>query len=229
MSFIGHKEFRFLLPIIPLLLIYAGVSLDNIREIKNASVKDTEFKTNPKKNNSLKKRKSNSKKLDTKSENKISNFKLKWNIAFIILTNVISAFYLTQIHQRGVVDVIYYLKNQFNNEPGSVIFLMPCHSTPLQSILHNPHVTIKVLGCEPPLNTKVIDEAKVFYENKNLYLDELVDNRWNYLVIFQVLTENDDVKTWMDTRYIFYKRFFNSHWHWDEKRKGDVMVYKRID
>jgi len=76
------------------------------------------------------------------------------------------------------VSVMGYLRSLSRNEIRSIGFLMPCHSTPWQSHLHNPHLDhpgrLWAIGCEPPLQGQDIDEYKdqtyVFYESPLGYL-----------------------------------------------------------
>ena len=63
-------------------------------------------------------------------------------------------------------------------EVRSIGFLMPCHSTPWQSHLHNPQLDhpgkLWAIGCEPPLQGQDIDkyedQTDVFYESPLVYL-----------------------------------------------------------
>jgi GPI mannosyltransferase 3 len=212
LSLIGHKEFRFLLPILPLLFCYAGISLEAIDRFREKKEREVRERINEKR----------------QKRNVMSRINLA--LLFILSTNTAAAFYLTQIHQRGVIDVVFYLKHRFRLEPDqrSVFFLMPCHSTPLQTILHDSSIQIKTLSCEPPLRDDTVDESALFYDDKRGYLKEVEQHAWQYIVMFEVLDADSDVKQWMDGWYSFDKRFFNTHWHWDGKRKGDVVVYKRI-
>lgn len=51
--------------------------------------------------------------------------------AFLVLTNIPVAIYTGLIHQRGTLDVVGALEGSIRNMPNvSVLFLMPCHSTP---------------------------------------------------------------------------------------------------
>ena len=54
-------------------------------------------------------------------------------LLLLVLTNLPVALYTSLLHQRGTVDVMKYLHEEsFKNTqyPMSVLFLMPCHSTP---------------------------------------------------------------------------------------------------
>lgn len=103
-----HKEFRFLMPIVPLLLI-----------------------------------------LISQSFSLVSSSKIRRLVLFVAITQAIPAIYFTHIHQRGVIDVMDYLRRDVNVK--SVGFLMPCHSTPFHERLRKPRVVMQFLTCEPPI------------------------------------------------------------------------------
>ena len=156
----------------------------------------------------------------------------------LLITNIVPAYYLSQVHQRGVIDVMFYLEKEMkttnsyldNSVENSVFFMMPCHSTPLTPIMHSETVKIKTLACDPPLDTHSTDEAAQFYHDKLDYFRrmDLSNAIWGYIVLFQVLERDLVVKEWLnDNDYTRLVSFFNTHWHWDSKREGDVVVYKK--
>lgn len=56
-------------------------------------------------------------------------------IVVLLVFNIPVALYFSLIHQRGTIDVMFYLYKEAKKEPQnnaamSVLFLMPCHSTP---------------------------------------------------------------------------------------------------
>lgn len=65
------------------------------------------------------------------------------------ITNVPTALYLSAVHQRGAVDVMHVLSKEARNTTSlTVLFLMPCHSTPFYS--HVPHgFELIFLDCSP--------------------------------------------------------------------------------
>ncbi|PNS14014.1 hypothetical protein CAC42_6527 [Sphaceloma murrayae] len=109
--------------------------------------------------------------------------------------NISLALYASQVHQRGVIDVLHYLRHsheqlhphvhlpalsvthipffaqsgegQRQEDVTTAGFLMPCHSTPWRSHLVYPGIKAWALTCEPPLN-KTMEERRV-------YLDEADD------------------------------------------------------
>lgn len=78
----------------------------------------------------------------------------KWVLIGMILLNIPFAWYSTQVHQRGVVDVVEWLRKTGNVDGpekwGSVGFLMPCHSTGWRSSVMGDG-EMWALGCEPPI------------------------------------------------------------------------------
>lgn len=104
-------------------------------------------------------------------------------LAAIILLNVIVATFFNTVHQRGVMQVIQYLRNETPISTNfSVGFLMPCHSTPWQSHLHRPDLDswdkLWFLTCEPPLGLNAteretyLDVSDQFYSDPKLFIQE---------------------------------------------------------
>ncbi|CAK4008480.1 GPI mannosyltransferase 3 [Lecanosticta acicola] len=230
LSTIGHKEVRFIYPLLPMLLVLAAGPLADFFHPFPA----------PK-----------------------SVFR-KFLLAMMVTTNIYIAGYLSSTHQRGVVDVVHYLRHRQEAWLETVLadaagtsnitvgFLMPCHSTPWRSHLVYHEIDAWALTCEPPLNmtteerASYLDEADIFYANPTAWLEQNmmdqetvsrgVDLRelaekdtgrreWpHHLVFFQQLEPT--MKTVLaESRYKECRRFFNSHWHEDWRRKGDVVVW----
>lgn len=109
----------------------------------------------------------------------IQKYATKTILISLCILNITVATFFNTVHQRGVIDVMKYLRN--NKEVSSVGFLMPCHSTPWQSHLHLPSLreesNLWFLTCEPPLNMTAVeretylDVADQFYLNPINYLN----------------------------------------------------------
>ncbi|KXL43387.1 glycosyltransferase family 22 protein, partial [Acidomyces richmondensis BFW] len=226
MTLISHKEVRFIYPLLPILNVLA------------AQPAAASLHLVP-----------------------LSNNKLRLGLMILMLTfNICFAGYVSLVHQRGVIDVMNYLRQE--REASSVIetsynltigFLMPCHSTPWRSHLIHVDIDAWALTCEPPLHIPLaerqgyMDEADIFYTNPQYWLEnnmqDLRNNKpasvghnvskinggirrpWpEYLVFFQQL-EPVIEKMLANTRYGECWRGFNTHWHDDWRRKGDVVVW----
>jgi phosphatidylinositol glycan class B len=184
-SLLPHKEFRFIFPVVPILLMIVAYGLQQIGS-------------------------------------------LRWRkrmILFLVVTQFPLALYLSLWHQRGVMDVMHWLRS--NTAVKSVGVIMPCHSTPWYSIMHK-EIPMWFLTCEPPLEEKTdeLDEADQFYQDPVSFLKTHQHDRlWptSHLVLFDnLLPQVQEVLT--DQGYKECKRFFNSHFHDDSRRRGDVVV-----
>ncbi|GFV66660.1 GPI mannosyltransferase 3 [Trichonephila clavipes] len=140
-SFLSHKEFRFLLPVLPLALIICSAVMNEI------------------------------------SSNKMAIF--KWKISkvinicmvYVILSiNIPLSIYMGLFHQSGVTDTTLHLSHIIGKD-SKVLFLMPCHSTPYYSYIHQ-NISMKFLTCEPNFDKiyNYTDEADSFFENPKLWL-----------------------------------------------------------
>ncbi|KAI9276079.1 Alg9-like mannosyltransferase family-domain-containing protein [Sporodiniella umbellata] len=186
-SLLPHKEFRFIYPIVPVLLMVTSYGLHQIP----------------------------------------SSIWRKRAYIFLILTQLPMAFYLSFYHQRGVIESMLWLRAEIQKaRVESIGVLMPCHSTPWDSILHSPHIPKWFLSCEPPLSLNSVDEADLFYQDPALFLKLNTNDRiWptSHLVLFDNLLSKLD----QELQKLGYKecqRFFNSHFHDDSRRKGDVVI-----
>lgn len=214
-SAIAHKEARFVYPLLPMFLPLAADALQRF---------------------------------DTWTTRK--GF---WKAVFIALVigQIVLAWYTSQVHQTGVIDVIHYLRRQRGLYQQREIptnmtvgFLMPCHSTPWRSHLIHADIHAWALTCEPPLDipfqqrASYRDEADQFYDNPDQWLEtnmkagSVIDTsigsrHWSdYLVFFEQLEPL--MRRHAETRgYVACWRGFNSHWHDDWRRNGDVIVYCR--
>ena len=63
-----------------------------------------------------------------------SGWKAKVTVFLLAVTNIPLALYTCTVHQKGTVDVMEYIQVESSklgsNDDFSVLFLMPCHSTP---------------------------------------------------------------------------------------------------
>ena len=128
-SLVGHKEWRFIHPILPILHVISSRALVTLSNVSEKPEKDDkEFR---------------------KSRPVRDSF-----IRFMLL-GLVPSVYVTLFHSRAQISLMYYLRSLDNRELKSVGFLMPCHSTPWQAYIHRPELSevglMWALGCEPPL------------------------------------------------------------------------------
>jgi phosphatidylinositol glycan class B len=116
-----HKEFRFLLPLVSPLMIYAGRGMQMIA------------------------------KGDRRNSRKGKKAYANQILAVLLTTNVLIGYYFSRVHKRGVYDTIGWLRGEIaKKNVESILFLMPCHSTPYYSHLH-ADIPLYSISCEPPL------------------------------------------------------------------------------
>jgi phosphatidylinositol glycan class B len=209
LSLISHKEVRFLYPLLPALNIIAAKPLSQFMHPR------TSLKTTL--------------------------------LGALFCTNIFIALYTTQVHQRGVIDVTNFLRQnheQFRALSGStatssVAFLMPCHSTPWRSHLVYSSIDAWALSCDPPVGVPAaersgyLDEADQFYADPVAWLarsmsDDTVDASkrvWPDKLVFFEQLEPIVGTTLAKKGYAECWRGFNSHWHDDSRRVGDVVVW----
>ncbi|KAJ2851468.1 glycosylphosphatidylinositol anchor biosynthesis [Coemansia brasiliensis] len=216
-SLVGHMEYRFLYPLLPIGFVYAAVSISSLTSKAAGSAK------HPQKPASLPASRAWSAK-------RIS--------AMLLVTNVAPALYLNLVHQRGVVDVMGYLRQgALSGTVQSVGFLMPCHSTPFYSHLH-VNIPMWFLSCEPPLVKSDLEshywEADDFEQRPAEFIHGIFEtadapkraprSKPSHLVLYDCMARRIH-STLSELSYRECGRFFNTHFSGDSRRKGDVVVY----
>lgn len=121
-SCVGHKEWRFLHPLVPIMHLLAARSLISLYDRSNSrySPRNTGL--------SIK----------------------RTHLVLLALLSIAPSLYVMRWHSSAQIGVLSYLRDRSDTELRSIGFLMPCHSTPAQSHLHRP-IPVWHLSCEPPL------------------------------------------------------------------------------
>ncbi|OAF60017.1 glycosylphosphatidylinositol anchor biosynthesis [Pseudogymnoascus destructans] len=235
LSLISHKEVRFIYPLLPLLHILSAPHILSFfsRPAPASTPSVSTFAIPPS-----------------------PTLRRTTLLGALIALNISLAFYTTLIHQRGVLDVLSFLRYDYEathlTERGLFIpttaddapfaaFLMPCHSTPWRSHLVHPTLNAWALTCEPPLDIPAgtpereayRDEADRFFDNPKGFLSREVGSRekpWpQYVVGFEGI-EGVLVEWHEETgsQYEVVRKWsgFNSHWIDDERRQGRVVVWE---
>jgi len=123
-SLMSHKEFRFLMGLLPLVMHVCGCAAhqlldapDSVTTAAGSSRHENQL------NNGLS---------GTRKESR-GHWRM-FVIVSLISTNLPIALYTCLIHQRGTVDVMTFLYAEAQKPASTslmnVLFLMPCHSTP---------------------------------------------------------------------------------------------------
>lgn len=83
-----------------------------------------------------------------------SRFSFVGMIAAVLVAQVTMGVYMGTVHQRGVVDVMQQTVAILPSS-SSVLFLMPCHSTPWTShVNRGDDIQMRFLTCEPPIDSR---------------------------------------------------------------------------
>ncbi|KAI1854624.1 hypothetical protein JX266_000742 [Neoarthrinium moseri] len=166
LSFIVHKEVRFIYPLIPILHILAAPHI-------------TSFFTQPEEGG-------------IPTANGPIGARRKPLLVLGLLVNLIIASYLSYFHAAAPISVMGYLRGEFErihpenmtvatpflfkNETAEplelfALFLTPCHTTPWRSHLIYPALRARALTCEPPLHTAPGSPERAAYVDEGWRFD----------------------------------------------------------
>ncbi|KAF8033804.1 hypothetical protein BT93_C0153 [Corymbia citriodora subsp. variegata] len=203
-SVLGHKEFRFVLPVLPITLMFSGFSLAAISTSYSSGNKTAEAL-----------------KHCTKCPSR-----MRWAICFLLATNIPMGLYMSLVHQRGSEDVMNFLSREAaKDRVKSVLFLMPCHATPYYSTLHRD-LPMRFLDCSPSEERGVPDESDSFMMDPLGFTKELA-NDWSlpsHIVLFE--SEERALREFLLLHsFKEVKRFFHAHFKVDRDLQSSVVVY----
>ncbi|XP_034699487.1 GPI mannosyltransferase 3 isoform X1 [Vitis riparia] len=203
-SVLGHKEFRFVLPVLPIALMFSGYSI--------AAMKTADS--------------SNSKRKGSSNSHVKCPSKVRLAIFFLLSTNIPMALYMSLFHQRGTEDVMNYLsKEASNNKVKSILFLMPCHATPYYSALHHD-LPMRFLDCSPSEEKGTLDESDRFMMDPASFASEFAIN-WSlpsHIVMFD--SEERSLREFLVSHsFKEIRRFFHAHLKVDRDLQASVVVY----
>ncbi|XP_043271594.1 GPI mannosyltransferase 3 [Venturia canescens] len=161
---------------------------------------------------------------------RITEFRRKIFLGVFIISNLLPGLYICLIHQRGSLDVMRLLQSELkihNATSKDLMFLTPCHSTPLYSHLHI-NVPIKFLTCEPNLNNlpNYLDEAYEFFQDPMLWLNTKIEKNNNFRADILVVFDNLSPKIipFLKNYRLLAKVF---HAHFPQSNYGEyIEVYK---
>jgi GPI mannosyltransferase 3 len=124
-----HKEFRFVLPVLPLAFMYCGYALNWIKYRKSIL-------------------QICSRNLDMQKEKgKVTSHFFVLVVCSLVFFNVPMILYFSLIHQRAPISVISFIADE-KNSVKSAHFLTGCHATPFYSHVHR-NIELRQLDCSP--------------------------------------------------------------------------------
>ncbi|XP_049932426.1 mannosyltransferase APTG1 isoform X2 [Nymphaea colorata] len=207
-SILGHKEFRFVLPVLPIALLFSGYTLAKIGKCHSVEL--------------------NCKGIGRTKQ--AHDFKKKWAILFLLLSNLPMAFYMSMIHQRGSEDAMAFLAREAAiGKVHSVLFLMPCHSTPYYSTLHR-NISMRFLDCSPSAEEGYVDESDSFLLDPAKFTS-LMALDWkqpSHILLFD--SQERHLKDFLTSHsYKEIRRFFHAHFKVDRDLQAAVLVYALVE
>ncbi|XP_050208020.1 mannosyltransferase APTG1 [Mercurialis annua] len=203
-SLLGHKEFRFVLPVLPIALMFSGYALSVLERPHFLDGK-----------------RAGSSKTRTRWPSKVG-----FAVIFLLATNIPMAFYMSLVHQRGTEDAMVYLSKEAQREKvKSILFLTPCHATPYYSTLHF-NIPMRFLDCSPSEERGVPDESDRFMIDPVGFTSEMAKN-WSqpsHIVLFD--SEERLVKDFLVSQsFREIRRFFHAHFKVDRHLQASVVIY----
>ncbi|PON99261.1 GPI mannosyltransferase [Trema orientale] len=203
-SVLGHKEFRFVLPVLPIALMFSGYSLATISISDSPSGKRKGYSN-----------------VSSKCPTK-----MQLAVFFLLATNIPMALYMSLIHQRGTEDVMNHLSKEVLNEKvKSILFLMPCHATPYYSTLHR-NIPMHFLDCTPSDEKGIPDESDRFMMDPVGFTSEYA-RKWSlpsHIVLFE--PEEKLLRDFLVSHsFRQEKRFFHAHFKVDRDLQASVALY----
>ncbi|ESK97687.1 glycosyltransferase family 22 protein [Moniliophthora roreri MCA 2997] len=228
-SLAGHKEWRFIHPVLPVLHLFAAKSLVDTFSSR------------------------------TSAHNKNNTIVQKRILFFHSLNIPVSVYIALFYCSAPISVMSYIRSLPPQDMAGSIGFLMPCHSTPGHAYLHRPQLAeplrMWTLTCEPPLRNQNLstykDQTTVFFAEPLQYLKErfpeqvdpvfpsgtsrhLSNSVWSYewplhLVFFGALLEKEGVRELLEEKG--YKEVWRKGRSWEgdiDERKGGVRVWKWV-
>ncbi|KAK2399598.1 Alg9 mannosyltransferase family [Trifolium repens] len=205
-SILGHKEFRFVLPVLPIALMFSGYSL---AVIEDPGVGSREYK----------------RKEFSKKHNKCPP---KMTVAILVLlaTNIPMALYMSFVHSARTRDVMNHLaKEAIQGNVKSILFLTPCHATPYYSMLHH-NLPMRFLDCTPSEERGVVDESDRYMMDPVSFMSIYAKERSHpsHIVLFD--SEEQKLRSFLISfDYKEEKQFFNAHFKVDRDLQASIVVY----
>uniref|UniRef100_A0A1X7UJ63 Mannosyltransferase n=1 Tax=Amphimedon queenslandica TaxID=400682 RepID=A0A1X7UJ63_AMPQE len=145
---------------------------------------------------------------------------IKVIVIILILINVPMSLYFSIIHQRGDVSVMKHLRQSVNSS-SSVLFLLPCYSTPLYSYLHGDH-QLQFLECLPDDGFPNIETE--FYSSPLDWLLIHIKDPPTHIVFYDVLLSK--IEEYLhNNSYVQEAKLFHTHFKDNDKTGQYILVY----
>lgn len=276
MSFLGHKEVRFLQPIVPLLHIYEGYALgmlpslqalwssrakrlEEAAQIRRLAQIDRSAQTRLRESLSEHRSARNRRLLLSTAPYLSSShvphmlrqacidiYRSHGKLSAILLgAHILPIIYLS-IHSAGQISIVETIGNlSRRGQLDQVAFLMPCHSTPWMSHMHDERLARDnnslFISCEPPLNGQDLstykDESDYFYDDPYTFIENRFSSTqsWpSHIALFECLLNisgpgrHRNISSLLVKQgYIVQYSWRNSLFHLDHRRRGRILLLEK--
>ncbi|KAG6421217.1 hypothetical protein SASPL_117767 [Salvia splendens] len=233
-SLLGHKEFRFVLPVLPVALMFSGYSLAKLgrAEISKGD-SNSHIRRAPKlelavcygdgasTSGTVASRPIGAEDNEETRAHDPSGMSMVLSLRMVLLlpANLRSL-------QRGTEDVMNYLAEEaMKNNVEGILFLTPCHATPYYSTLHR-NLPMRFLDCTPSDEKGILDESEQFLGDPAGFATKLAQtwNRPSHIVVFDA--EEKPLKEFLVSHnFKEIRRFFHSHFKVDRELQASVVLY----
>lgn len=231
-STLGHKEFRFILPILPLVMMFAGYAIAILEQKWTRENDSSTHAYGSRAPGFWARMTSGVNRLKGNSIETRNGEKKVWAVfMLLLLTNLPAALYTSLVHQRGSEAVMKYLASEAQaGRAERVLFLMPCHATPYYSSLHKD-IPMRFLDCSPSDKPGYVDEADQFKAHPLSFLYSMFSSLNlevlpSHIVLFDSMEKH--ISAFFQAEgYVLDNRIFHSHFPVDRELQGYVLVFKR--
>ena len=252
-----HKEFRFVLLTLPLFAVYAGRGLAFLDASSSASAvaaaSEGKRRRKPNRSRSPSPSKGGGKKSGGTLPGALGRARATvphWLLlAAMVLLNAPLAYYFGRWHQAGPVSAIWHLADEADqlvaaggdSSAMSVLFLMPCHSTPWHASLHPHRMQLRQLDCSPPPPPPP-GEREAPHETDRFYADPegvagglLDEDRTGITHVAMFSDMAARLQPLLERRGFGYgeeaesaaRRFFHAHIIDDDRASAELVVVRR--
>lgn len=191
LSLSPHKEFRFLLPILPLASLLGAYGLAPFLLFRPSSRPAASSPGRPRTRRSARQQEE-----QQQAQEQQGPGAARWAavgvVGALLLVQAPMAWYFSRVHQRGPLDAMAYLAERIGDAgpdpaaadakgPVRVDFLLPCHATPWTAHLHVPaayqRLRLRHLDCGPEARARGDGETDAFLADPLRFAVSLYDEQ----------------------------------------------------
>jgi len=140
---------------------------------------------------------------------------------FLGCTQLIPAGYLNWYHHRGADAVMSVIRDDPSIK--SVLFAMPCHSTPGYAYIHRDDLRLGFVECRPPPD---VNEEALFYEDPVAWMVKHGVGEYEWVVSYDQLEREVG-----ELGYTAIRRFTDTCTRMEEgdARRGDIVLWRKAE